>query len=68
MDEADAADMTVEQTLAAALRRRNATLPPVGQCYSCAEPVDAGRRFCDSDCMADWERAERARRLRGGAK
>jgi hypothetical protein len=65
MDEADAADMTVEQTLAAALNRRHATLPAVGQCYSCAEPVDDGRRFCDRDCLDDYERAERARRMNG---
>ena len=66
MDEADAADATVEQHLKRALTRRHATLPAVGTCYSCAELVDAGRRFCDADCLADWERAERARRMNGG--
>ena len=65
MDEADAADATVEQNLKRALARRHATLPAVGQCYSCAEPVDAGRRFCDRDCMDDFERAEKARKLNG---
>jgi predicted nucleic acid-binding Zn ribbon protein len=65
MDEADAADATVEQHLKRALARRNATLPAVGQCYSCAEPVDDGRRFCDADCRQDWERAEKARRMNG---
>jgi predicted nucleic acid-binding Zn ribbon protein len=66
MDEADAADLTQEQALTAALRRRHATLPAVGQCYSCAEPVADGARFCDADCRQDWERAERARRMNGG--
>ena len=66
MDEADAADATVEQHLKRALTRRHATLVAVGTCYSCAEPVDAGRRFCDADCAQDWERAERARRMNGG--
>jgi len=65
MDEADAADLTQEQALTAALRRRHATLPAVGQCYSCAEPVADGARFCDADCRQDWERAERARRMNG---
>lgn len=65
MDEADAADITAEQHLQRALARRQATLPAVGQCYSCAEPVDAGRRFCDRDCMDDFERAEKARKLNG---
>jgi predicted nucleic acid-binding Zn ribbon protein len=65
MDEADAADLTQQQTLAAAMRRRNATLPAVGACYSCAEPVDGGARFCDAECREDYERAERARRMNG---
>ena len=65
MDEADAADITAEQHLQRALARRQATLPAVGQCYSCAKPVDAGRRFCDRDCMDDFERAEKARKLNG---
>ena len=65
MDEADAADITAEQHLQRALARRQATLPAVGQCYSCADPVDAGRRFCDRDCMDDFERAEKARKLNG---
>jgi len=65
MDEADAADLTINQALAAAMRRRHATLPAVGQCYSCAEPVADGARFCDADCRQDWERAERARRMNG---
>jgi hypothetical protein len=65
MDEADAADITRQHALAAALRRRHATLPAIGTCYSCAEVVEDGRRFCDADCLADWERIERARRLNG---
>jgi hypothetical protein len=65
MDEADAADVTREQALAAALRRRHAALPAVGTCYSCGERVEDGRRFCDADCAQDWERVEAARR-RGG--
>ena len=64
-DEADAADATVEQHLKRALARRHATLPAVGQCYSCSAPVDAGRRFCDEECREDYERAERVRRMNG---
>ena len=66
MDDADAADLTVEQHLKRALARRNATLPATGCCYSCAEPVDDGARFCDAECREDYERAERARRMNGG--
>ena len=65
MDEADAADATVEQHLKRALARRHASLPAIGQCYSCAEPVEGSLRFCDKDCLDDYERAERARRMNG---
>jgi hypothetical protein len=66
MDEADAADITAEQHLKRALARRHATLPAIGQCYSCAEPVEGGsQRFCDRECLDDYERAEKARRMNG---
>ena len=65
MDDADAADLTVEQHLNRALARRQATLLAIGQCYSCGEPVDGALRFCDRDCLDDYERAERARRMNG---
>jgi len=65
MDDADAADLTAEQHLKRALARRHATLPASGQCYSCAEPVEDGRRFCDRECSQDYERAEKARRMNG---
>ncbi len=67
-DEADMAHEIEERMRSAALRRRHATLPAVGQCYSCGEPVDDGRRFCDRDCLDDWQRAERARRMNGRAE
>jgi hypothetical protein len=65
MDEAATADLTITQALAAALRRRHATLPAVGTCYQCAEPVEGVRKFCDAECRADWERAETLRRMNG---
>jgi hypothetical protein len=64
-DEADAADITAEQHLKDALTRRRASLPAVGQCYSCAEPVEGSQRFCNKDCLDDYERAEKARRMNG---
>lgn len=64
-DEADLADTQEQAYLAAALARRQATIPAVGQCYSCGEPVEGNLRFCDHECREDWERVEAARR-RGG--
>jgi hypothetical protein len=67
-DEFDMASVQEEIYLAAALSRRHATLPAVGVCYSCAERVSEGRRFCDKDCLADWEKREAARRLKEGMR
>lgn len=67
MDDADAADLTQEQELSSALAKRKTTLIPVGRCYSCNESVEGNRRFCDKDCLEDWERVEDARR-RGGKR
>jgi hypothetical protein len=64
-DELDMASAQEEVYLAAALNRRQASLTAIGTCYSCAERVDDGRRFCDAECAQDWERVERARRLNG---
>ena len=64
-DEIDMAAAQEEAYRAAALNRRHASLPAVGQCYSCGEPLEGSLRFCDIDCRQDWERAEKSRR-RGG--
>lgn len=64
-DEADVAAVQEEAYRAAALNRRHANLPSVGQCYACGEPVEGSLRFCDGECRDDWEKVEAARR-RGG--
>ena len=64
-DEIDIASVQEEAYRAAALNRRHASLPSVGQCYACSEPVEGRLRFCDTDCRDDWEKDEAARR-RGG--
>ena len=64
-DEIDMAAAQEEAYRAAALNRRHASLPSVGQCYACGEPLEGSLRFCDTDCRDDWERTEAAR-MRGG--
>jgi hypothetical protein len=64
-DDVDVASVQEEAYRAAALNRRQASLPAIGQCYSCAEPVEGSLRFCDRECLDDYERAERARRMNG---
>ena len=65
MDEADAADLTREHALAAALRRRQATLPVCGTCYNCEQRVEGILKFCDADCRDDWQEKEKRLRLNG---
>jgi hypothetical protein len=68
MDDSDRATQQEELIRAAALRRRHASLPAVGICYACGERVAvATQRFCDADCLHDWERVEAARRRNGDA-
>jgi len=40
-------------------------LPATGSCHYCTASVPPGARFCDRDCLQDWEREQDARR-RGG--
>jgi len=74
-DEVDVANDSVERALEQALRavRSTPVLPPKGTCYFCEEelePVEEGGKavhkklFCDRDCADDWEREQKARRLR----
>ena len=64
-DEADQAQFIEARDLALALRQRHTTLIATGRCYSCDEPVPEGRKFCNRDCLDDFERLEAARK-RGG--
>jgi hypothetical protein len=65
-DEIDAAFVQEEAYRAAALNRRQASLPAAGICYACGERVaGAMQRFCDAECREDWERTEAARRRNG---
>lgn len=67
---ADEVDMTAERDeLEAPMRlaaSRKPTPPaPNGHCMSCDAPVPVGHRYCDEDCRADFEYAERMRQIGG---
>lgn len=64
-DEADQAQFIEERDRAAALRHRHTTIPAVGRCYSCDADVPAGRKFCDRDCLDDFELRQAARKRSG---
>ena len=40
-------------------------LPVTGACHWCDALLPAGARFCDKDCLDDWQREQDARQ-RGG--
>lgn len=74
-DEVDMANDSVERALEHALKqiRSAPAMAPKGFCYFCEEPLEPAeengelvhrRLFCDRDCADDWEREQRARRLR----
>lgn len=67
---ADEADMTADRDELEAPARLAASLkpwfPPAnGQCFSCAEPVAPGLRYCDNDCAVDHLRVLRAAEIGG---
>ena len=42
-------------------------LKPTGECLTCGDPElpEGFVLFCSPECMKDWERKERARRIAG---
>lgn len=36
-------------------------LPFTGSCYNCKEKLEAPRRFCDEDCLEDYEYVQKRR-------
>lgn len=60
MDEGDEADRISQVILKASLLAKRPGGPkPDGQCHFCGDPIPPGWRWCDPDCMQDWERQQR---------
>ena len=65
-DEIDRANDHIEMELALLVRRRRATIHPVGFCYYCETRLREGLLFCPGpDCAADYEREQRIKRISG---
>lgn len=66
-DDADRTDGKIEASIAEGVRlaRSGPTLAWSGACHYCESDVAEPLRFCDADCRDDFERVERARRIRG---
>ena len=59
MDEADQAARSMEVIEKANLSHSHKYVPEAyatGECLFCGEPVTLPRRWCNFDCMRDWER------------
>lgn len=64
-DEADRAQESIEHALEIALKERRDIGPTAtGFCLNCDTPLQAGHRWCDHDCCADWSK-RRALNLHG---
>jgi len=61
MDDADRADREdiIKEQAIAAIRRRNDSLPGIGFCYYCGTALRGGNRFCDFECMNDYQTEQR---------
>ena len=68
MDEADSAQFQIEELLSrqiAQARAARSTAPADSDsCLYCAAAI--GRRFCDAECRADYDRESMLIRRRGG--
>jgi hypothetical protein len=63
-DEADRANDRAQQNLELSIRAALTSapsLPAIGSCYNCDEPVAESKRFCDAACRDDWQRAHPGR-------
>lgn len=61
-DGSDRADFFLE--LAKNKQKENADaernkLPAIGKCYNCHEKLHGELRWCDKDCLADWQFREK---------
>ena len=61
MDDADRADREdiIKEQAISAIRRRNSELPGIGFCYYCNAELRGGNRFCDFECMNDYQTEQR---------
>lgn len=62
MDIMDDAHEREELFRRAALSHRHDDGPSyTGYCHNCGDQVDEPLRWCDADCLEDWEKQQRAR-------
>lgn len=67
MDDADITGDRAEHDHKANLARSRKPVgpQPKGFCHFCDAEVRPGARFCDQDCLSDWEREQSRMRING---
>lgn len=67
MDDADRAAPHIEDVVADGLAdvRRAPTIPAIGICHYCAEPLEGDLRFCDANCRDGFEHEQKLKRMAG---
>lgn len=67
-DLADLAQEHIEKHSPLALAVRKVVPPPAeGRCLNCDAELEPGQRFCDADCLHDWEHAQERARVNGSS-
>jgi hypothetical protein len=67
MDDADRADLKIENAIADAIReaRRDHGMKATGFCLYCSEPVQQHYLFCCGECSQDWHTEQKLKRIAG---
>lgn len=68
MDIIDQAQQREELERDLAMRQHachESSLPAAGACHYCSATVPSGHRFCDRDCLEDWQKEQDSRRREG---
>lgn len=61
----DKGNEAAEMFLRASLSPRKLNEPVAdGKCHNCEALLPQGVRWCDADCRADWQKHERANKMR----
>ena len=65
-DQLDIAQEIIELRFKAALKNRALEAPPaMGRCFNCEEFLLPGHRWCDLECLQDWEKRNHMSKIKG---
>ena len=61
VDDVDKANEQVQKGIEDTLKNISTVIPKniTGECFTCGQPVDNERRWCDADCRDNYEKNQR---------